>query len=186
MQLTEYSSIWYAYCTSCQVSNAVTYKRKAWLSGCQSLHFTWNALQQRKAPTLRHSLSSTEWFRRIRLHDLAWTPALGGTDRVTVGCACHFLLTGGSRISVRRGRQMENRNMKASWGSRGRCKPPSGVWGSAPENFENQTFFLPQIGHFWLLLSMNTSLAEVKLHHQNYHLRVVAGALILRVRHRLV
>ena len=36
---------------------------------------------------------------------------------------------------------MENRNMKASWGSGGRCKPPSGVWGSAPQNFENQTFF---------------------------------------------
>ena len=33
---------------------------------------------------------------------------------------------------------------------------------------------------------MNTSLAEVRLHHQNSHLRVGAGALILRVRHRLV
>ena len=46
---------------------------------------------------------------------------------------------------------MENRNMKASWGSGGGggcCKPPSGVWGSAPENFENQTFFLSQNGHF--------------------------------------
>ena len=47
--------------------------------------------------------------------------------------------------------------LKTSWGCGGRCKPPSGVWGSAPENFENQTFFLSQNGHFWLLLSMNES-----------------------------
>ena len=83
--------------------------------------------------------------------------------------------TGGSRISVREGapngkqefeRSREARQpcvarLKTSWGSWGRCKPPSGVWGSAPENFENQAFFLSRNGHFWLL-SMNTSLAEVK------------------------
>ena len=32
--------------------------------------------------------------------------------------------------------------LKISWGSGGRCKPPSGVWGSGPEKFENQAFFL--------------------------------------------
>ena len=29
---------------------------------------------------------------------------------------------------------------KSSWGSGGRCEPPSGVRGSAPENFENNAF----------------------------------------------
>ena len=38
--------------------------------------------------------------------------------------------------------------LKTSWGSGGRCKPPIGVWGSAPENFENQAFFLSRNGHF--------------------------------------
>ena len=30
----------------------------------------------------------------------------------------------------------------------GRCKPPSGVWGSAPEAFENYAFFFPSFDHF--------------------------------------
>ena len=41
----------------------------------------------------------------------------------------------------REARQLCTAWLKTSWGSGGRCKPPSGVWGSAPENFENQAFF---------------------------------------------
>ena len=31
-------------------------------------------------------------------------------------------------------------NGKSSWGSGGRCEPPSGVRGSGPENFQNIAF----------------------------------------------
>ena len=37
---------------------------------------------------------------------------------------------------------------QSSWGPGGRCKPPSGVWGSAPEAFENYAFFFPSFDHF--------------------------------------
>ena len=37
---------------------------------------------------------------------------------------------------------------QSSWGSGGRCEPPSGVWGSAPEAFENYAFFFPSFDHF--------------------------------------
>ena len=38
--------------------------------------------------------------------------------------------------------------LKTSWGSGGRCKPPSGVWGSAPENFETRRFFSHKMAIF--------------------------------------
>ena len=41
------------------------------------------------------------------------------------------------------------------WG--GRCKPPSGVWGSAPEAFENYAFFFPSFDHFHIK-SLNVQL----------------------------
>ena len=55
------------------------------------------------------------------------------------------------------GAKWKTRICWGSGGGGGLCKPPSGVW----ENFENQAFFLSRNGHFWLL-SINTSLAEVK------------------------
>ena len=112
--------------------------------------------------TALHACSLFTW---LRTHVLMQTWQYGVNQR------CHWRIQDFSEEGAPNGKYEFERSrearqpcvarLKTSWGSGGRCKPPSGVWGSAPENFENQAFFLSRNGHFWLL-SMNTSLAEVK------------------------
>ena len=43
---------------------------------------------------------------------------------------------------------LRGKRVKSSWGSGGRCKPPSMVWGSAPEAFENYAYNEAIFAHF--------------------------------------